>query len=342
MHTLPHVTIAVLAALIWLCQPLSVFAAEAHSATAAPPAIYGGVEAEEGDWPWMVAVVRANKSSVYSGQYCGGTLVHAQWVLTAAHCAHKDGEELTPDQVHVSVGAHELTANDGERLAVTRIVLHPDFSMRTGHADVALLQLERNVSHPTLRLATADDVLLEAAGTMGTVLGWGLQDGGQYTNTLRQLSVPLIGEEECHTEYSTYTITDGMLCAGYEEDGMGTCSGDSGGPLSVWSDEHEAWVQVGVVSWADGCAQASRYTVYARLTQMSGWIDEQIETLTRIEEEESVETGTDEEIPEEPAGQTEGEEVEGQEEIPSEDEVIQAVPPVAAPSRSVYLPLIWQ
>ena len=43
--------------------------------------IVGGSQARPGDWPWQAMLLNSLKI-----QYCGGTLVSAQWVATAAHC----------------------------------------------------------------------------------------------------------------------------------------------------------------------------------------------------------------------------------------------------------------
>jgi secreted trypsin-like serine protease len=43
------------------------------------PRIVGGVEAVPGAWPWQVYIEAG-------GFACGGSLIDARWVLTAAHC----------------------------------------------------------------------------------------------------------------------------------------------------------------------------------------------------------------------------------------------------------------
>jgi secreted trypsin-like serine protease len=43
--------------------------------------ITGGFLASRGQFPWQVALVIDN------AWFCGGSLISAQWVLTAAHCA---------------------------------------------------------------------------------------------------------------------------------------------------------------------------------------------------------------------------------------------------------------
>lgn len=42
--------------------------------------IVGGALAPESKWPWQVSLHYGNT------HICGGTLIDAQWVLTAAHC----------------------------------------------------------------------------------------------------------------------------------------------------------------------------------------------------------------------------------------------------------------
>ena len=42
--------------------------------------IFNGEDANREEWPWMVAIYR-------NGNYrCGGVLIKAQYMLTAAHC----------------------------------------------------------------------------------------------------------------------------------------------------------------------------------------------------------------------------------------------------------------
>ena len=48
--------------------------------------IVGGTDAGWGDAPWQVALTRGTGTSIFSLQFCGGTLINSDWVLTAAHC----------------------------------------------------------------------------------------------------------------------------------------------------------------------------------------------------------------------------------------------------------------
>lgn len=54
--------------------------------------ILGGQEATEGSWPWQVSLQIFTTEP--NGHYCGGSLIHPQFVVTAAHCVDGYDNEL--------------------------------------------------------------------------------------------------------------------------------------------------------------------------------------------------------------------------------------------------------
>ena len=62
-----------------------------------------------------------------------------------------------------------------------------------------------------------------------------------------------------------------MICT-YHNDNKDSCQGDSGGPLTV---EHDGVsILVGVVSFGFGCARENMPGMYARVSEITDWIDD--------------------------------------------------------------------
>ena len=104
------------------------------------------------------------------------------------------------------------------------------------------------------------------------------EEGGDI---LQEVDVKVIGNQLCNGEdaYNGYVNREAMMCAGLMEGGKDACSGDSGGPL--FEKKYDgSMVQMGLVSFGNGCARANRPGVYTRLSSYSEWIDQQICALS--------------------------------------------------------------
>lgn len=85
------------------------------------------------------------------------------------------------------------------------------------------------------------------------------ESGSTLPASLRYVSVPVVSRATCRSEYGTSAITDNMFCAAAS--GKDSCSGDSGGPITITS----TGVLAGTVSWGQGCAEAGFAGVYERI-----------------------------------------------------------------------------
>ena len=234
--------------------------------------IVGGREAEEGEWPWQVALMFPPLIEYYFGvgQFCGGTLIAPDWVLTAAHCV----EELTRFDLYIVTGRHRLSSDQGQELSVAQIIIHEDYAYATSDSDIALIQL----SAPS----TAQPVNLDpppfTPGQLATAIGWGnTENGNPYSasDVLMEVDVPIVSQDACRDAYGD-ELTDTMLCAG--DEGMDSCQGDSGGPLMIPIDADSGqWGQIGIVSWGNGCGLGGYPGVYTNLQLFRDWIAEIID-----------------------------------------------------------------
>ena len=100
--------------------------------------------------------------------------------------------------------------------------------------------------------------------------------GGDQPAVLQEVMVDTMTNEECSSPPNIYTrdqITDQMLCAGAQ--GRDSCQGDSGGPMVTLTDGGHYTI-IGVVSWGRGCAMEAAPGVYARVTKVMDWIQDNI------------------------------------------------------------------
>lgn len=225
------------------------------------PTIVGGVEAERGEFPYIVSL------RVGSSHFCGGQLISPGWVLTASHCIISGFQS----RVTVSVGAHSLIELAPETFRVERVMKHPSYINGQVDFDFALVKIAGESAYDPIAMNGDRTELVDLDDKTAITAGWGTTyENGNLARNLRKVEVPIVSQDRCRLAYPG-SITDRMICAGLEEGGKDSCQGDSGGPLIV-KDYDGTPILVGMVSWGEGCARAHKYGVYSRVSEAVEWI----------------------------------------------------------------------
>ncbi|XP_003784905.1 serine protease 56 [Otolemur garnettii] len=232
--------------------------------------IVGGSTAPPGAWPWLVRLQLGGQP------LCGGVLVAASWVLTAAHCFVGAPNEL----LWTVTLAEGPRGEQAEEVPVNRILPHPKFDPRTFHNDLALVQLWTPVSPagPARPVCLPQEPQEPPAGTACAIAGWGaLFEDGPEAEAVREARVPLLSRDTCQRALGPALRPSTMLCAGYLAGGIDSCQGDSGGPLTCSEPgPRTKEVLFGVTSWGDGCGEPGKPGVYTRVAVFKDWLQEQM------------------------------------------------------------------
>ncbi|XP_012585917.1 PREDICTED: transmembrane protease serine 13-like [Condylura cristata] len=145
-------------------------------------------------------------------QFCWGSLINENWVITAAHC-----NITTSDVVVAGLYERPTGRKDIQILKIAQVFIYPQLYWSPVDSDIALLKLasparfSKTVS-PAL-LPTASDSF--RSGRLCVTMGWALTHPNDTSQSreLQQAVVLLLANSECRKHWGRL-ITDAKICAG--------------------------------------------------------------------------------------------------------------------------------
>jgi len=235
--------------------------------------IIGGTDAITGEFPWQLSQERNGASWSHS---CGATLLGSNKALSAAHCV--DGAD--PSILRAVAGLHQRSVTTSAQYSELTYTMHEEYMVGSPSFsnDIAILHLTTAIV-PTLniafaRLATGSNTF---AGTTCVMSGWGRTSASyNIPDTLQKAPIGVITTADCSSRLAGIgEIWDGHICLFSEAERIGSCNGDSGGPLNCPVEDGGS-VVAGVASFVVstlGICRQNYPSVYTRVSFYEEWIN---------------------------------------------------------------------
>ncbi|XP_037034019.1 trypsin alpha-like [Bradysia coprophila] len=232
--------------------------------------IVNGDQAVFYQFPWHCSI--QNTKTTAAKAYCGGTLIAANYVLTAASCL-KDVSLIQVDYGSI------LFSQPFETQYTTQYQNHPQYNEQYKINNIAIIRLPASVTFRTNVRA----ILLPRVSDQGDtyesydsyVSGFGVAEAGSsyLSNELRYAQKTVISNDVCRQSFDYRYIESTVLCAtGFNGSTQSICYGDQGGALISHIDG--AWVQIAVASniHPNGCTGLAP-AAYTRVGPYLEWIE---------------------------------------------------------------------
>jgi secreted trypsin-like serine protease len=228
--------------------------------------IIGGQDATPGQFPYQLSQTRTGSHS------CGASLLSANYALSAAHCV--DGALV--GVLGIIAGLHNRNDMTGAvSSAVSSYTTHASYNdgSVTFANDIAIIRLSTPIPEQGwIQFASLPaDNGNDFAGQTCQISGWGRTSSSNVLpNTLQWTNIGVISQAACNTALAPVSganVGPGQICL--SGNGVGSCNGDSGGPLTCGS------VVAGVTSWgiqSGGACSTAYPSIYTRTSFFLQWI----------------------------------------------------------------------
>jgi uncharacterized repeat protein (TIGR02543 family) len=298
-HSLLKVATLVASLILGILPNANALQSDSQNDTIEVQVVGGTPVSSMADAPWQVALISATAGSNNDGQFCGGSIIAREWIVTAAHCV--DGSTTINDFVILAGEPNLSQTGPVSGIAVEEINLCPHWLLRqiqgitgSNYCDVAVLKLAEPLVYSAGQI---EAIALPPAfgsrnneselptGTIAKISGWGStwfnspytgndwNFNGTASKFPTRLQVGIVeiyrsDTPQCQSVGNLYNA-NAMICAGSVDYLIDGCQGDSGGPLAMFIEGK--WELIGVTSWGNGCAWDTP-GVYTSMRFAHDWI----------------------------------------------------------------------
>ncbi|KQY99527.1 hypothetical protein ASD45_00975 [Pseudolabrys sp. Root1462] len=226
-------------------------------------------------YPFLVAIVDG-KRSPQEGYVCAGTLIAPHWVVTAAHCTFSWVRRWPTDPDVVVLFNTTRLSQPGPKVAVTRVIPHPDYDARTLKNDIALLRIDIQGRRFGPPLKLEGPPIAGQRGEIAHVVGWGVTNRDLLARRkaeVQQLLQVVVRGDACFSAGSFPKLRGtGVFCASSLLAHHDTCYGFGGGPI-VMRDQAGERYRGGMVAWPAACPPPTeKMNAYLDVQRFVPWI----------------------------------------------------------------------
>ncbi|KAJ3652974.1 hypothetical protein Zmor_018896 [Zophobas morio] len=217
--------------------------------------IFGGDPAAPGQFPSIVSINDPD-------QFCDGSIVSKNWVVTSAHCV-----DYVTSTTTILAGTN-LANSGGTTHKVSKWINHEDYDNEALTNDIGLIQIEDefefdDVTQPTEFVDPVENATCSLAG-------WGMTDTVDFPDELQFVDQTIFSFDTCKSFVGDELVEE-QICA-FAQQGKGVCIGDSGGPLVCEGK------LAGIVTYFIGGCGSGYPDFYTRTIPYVEWINKNIES----------------------------------------------------------------